>query len=109
MSGIRSAVPIPPESIRTESVIVRARTTLDDWHRRDAQRNLTKEARLENALRSHERNALAFVRETARQEVPRKGSVLGGQPDPLLEKPESLESHERIGIFHRTRLFYRPA
>src|SRR5262245_51717477 len=75
---IRSSIPISKQTILTKRIVVGARFAFCHGYSRDTERNLA-EPWLEDALRSHQRNALALVVEPPLQDFPKECAVFRGQ------------------------------
>jgi hypothetical protein len=63
-SVVGPSIPILKQAVLAECIIKRARLALDYCHGRDGGRDFAQHTRLEDTLRSHERNALPFVNES---------------------------------------------
>jgi hypothetical protein len=103
---VSASIPIPKQTIFAEGVVVRARFPLHDRDGRYAKRDIVQYPRLENALRSHEADALAFVDEPLDEQLSRQDTFFPGELSMLFEELERSDSNLGV-VGHRiAALFY---
>jgi hypothetical protein len=98
MHRIRSAVPIQERTVGPGYVIVRCRLTLLGRGGGDGQRNLGKDSRLEDPLRSEEGNPMSTKREAPAQDVERDG-FLAYFEQAIFEKGKCCQPYGAIQFF----------
>lgn len=88
MARVCPTIPIAQQAVVAKRVIVRTVLTFDDGNGRYAERDVPDDAGLEDALRTHERNALAVMLKPGRQHVPSQRTIVAGQARLLFKKLE---------------------
>ncbi len=96
MLRVRSSVAIHEESVRTEVVVVRPVSALDDGRGGDAEGQIGLDRGLEDSLRAQEGHALAFEDEALGEQGPRHGVAM--ESSLLCEEREGCRPHGRIDL-----------
>ena len=100
VAWIGPSISIAQLPVGTKGIVVGPCFAFDNRHCRDTERNFAKKLGFENALRSHQWNALPIVGESTLQDLARECTILWSQSHLFLQESERGHANVCVSALH---------